>query len=269
VSFSLAPDLRAWEQEIKRKMFPQPDTGRNAAKKFGVFFDTWPLVTPSANDLRAFVQAMVQWGVWEPNDARERMHMNPLDTPAADSTWMQINMAPVDQLFETPALPGAAGEADEPDVAGDEGAKPAAKKDKSGRTRSGMLISRLSRSYSRLFRDAFGRICQRSEADLTKFRQVFMPVLVSLAEELERHAAALFNAEPSPDALDSSKFIAGYLGTMFHRFQTEAWAQANGSADQVCHRELTRAVRALAIESYRNAATLAAKEETEITEVQA
>ena len=31
-----------------------------------------PLVMPSANDLRAFIQAMVQWGVWEPNDACER-----------------------------------------------------------------------------------------------------------------------------------------------------------------------------------------------------
>ena len=265
VTFSLRPDLCAWEQEAERKMLPQATTGRNAAKQFGMFFDTWPLVTPSANDLKSMVQVMIQWGVWEPNDAREKMQMNPIDSPAADSTWMQINMAPVDQLFETPALPGAAGDTNEGEEQpqGDEGASTPA------RARKDKLISRLLRSYSRLFRDAFGRICRRSDADLTTFRQVLMPVLVSLAEELERHTAAIFNAAPSPDALDSSKFLGGYLGTMFHRFETEKWAQANGSADQICVRELNRAVRALAVESYRNAATIAAKEETETTEVQA
>jgi HK97 family phage portal protein len=260
VSFSLAPDLRAWEQEIKRKMFPRPTVGRNAGKRFGVFFDTWPLVTPSASDLRAFVQAMVQWGVWEPNDARERMNMNPLETPAADSTWMQINMAPVDQLFATPALPGAGDNSD----AGGDGADP---KTKDTSSRAGALAGRLSRCYSRLFRDAFGRICHRSEADLATFRQVFSPVLVSLAEELEHHSAALYGAEATPDGIEGSKFLTGYLGTMFHRFQTEGWPQANGSSEQICQRELTRAVRALAVEAFRNSATLAAKQQTELPEV--
>jgi HK97 family phage portal protein len=268
VSFSLAPDLRAWEQEIKRKVFPAPMRGRNAGKSYGVFFDTWPLVTPSANDLRAFVQAMIQWGVWEPNDARERLHMNPLETEGADATWMQINMAPVEQLFETPALPGAEDSSDpnestEPAV--DDGKTKPGKKGKAS-SRNEILIRRLTRCYSRLFRDAFGRISRRSSADLAVFRQTFMPVLVSLAEELERHAAALFDAEPSPDALETSKFLAGYLGTMFHRFEIEAWPSANGSAEKICNRELNRAVRALAIEAYRNAATSAAKQETEIAD---
>lgn len=261
VTFSLATDLRAWEQEVKRKMLPAPDRGRNAAKKFGVFFDTWPLVTPSANDLRAFVQAMVQWGVWEPNDARERLHMNPLETPAADSTWMQINMAPVDQLFETPALPGAGESEDEAPQQGDE--KPAAKKDKNSRG-DRMLMARISRAYSRLFRDAFGRICRRSQADEPIFRRLFTPVLVSIGEELEQYAAQLLGAETSPDGLEGSRFLTGYLGTMFHRFQTESWPSANGSAHEICDRELSRAIRALAIESYRNAATAAAKLETEV-----
>ncbi|HEY3972331.1 MAG TPA: phage portal protein [Candidatus Sulfotelmatobacter sp.] len=260
LTFSLAPDLCAWEQEVKRKMLPSPDRGRNAAKRFGVFFDTWPLVTPSANDLRAFVQAMIQWGVWEPNDARERMHMNPLDTPAADSTWMQINMAPVDQLFETPALPGAGD--DENNEPADDGAKPGSKK-RTARTEE-LLVARLSRAYSRVFRDAFGRICRRSQADESTFRQVFLPVLVSIGEELEQYAAQILGTVTSPDGLESSRFLAGYLGTMFHRFEGESWASANGSAHEICVRELSRAIRALAIEAYRNAATAAAKLETEV-----
>jgi hypothetical protein len=243
-------------------MLPSPERGRNAAKRFGVFFDTWPLVTPSANDLRAFVQAMVQWGVWEPNDARERMHMNPLDTPAADSTWMQINMAPVAQLFETPALPGAGGD----DQGDNEDAKPGATKDKAGRARRGdrILITRVSRAYSRLFRDAFGRMCRRSQADEATFRQVFMPVLVSIGEELEQYAAQILDTAVNSDGIESSRFLAGYLGTMFHRFEGEEWPSANGSAQEICDRELSRAIRALAIEAYRNAATAAAKLETEV-----
>lgn len=271
LTFSLATDCSCWEQEIKRKIFPSPERGRNAGKRYGVFFDTWPLVTPSANDLRSFVQAMIQWGVWEPNDAREKLRMNPLDTDGADATWMQINMAPVEQLYETPALPGAEdsndpNESKEPADGAD--TKPGNKKGKAAANRDQLLFTRITRSYSRLFRDAFGRISRRSSADVAVFRQTFMPVLVSMAEDLERHAAALFDAEPSPDALDSSKFLAGYLGTMFHRFKNEGWSTANGSADEICGRELARAVRALAIEAYRNAATSAAKEETEITEVE-
>ena len=263
VTFSLAPDLRAWEQEIKRKMLPSPTRGRNAGKIFGVFFDTWPLITPSANDLKGFVQAMVQWGVWEPNDARERMHMNPLDTAAADSTWMQINMAPVDQLFETPALPGA-GDDENNEPADDNGAKPGTKKSKRAARGEELLVSRVSRAYSRLFRDAFGRICRRSQADESTFRQVFLPVLVSIGEELEQYAAQILGTVTSPDGLESSRFLAGYLGTMFHRFEGESWTSANGSAHEICARELNRAIRALAIEAYRNAATAAAKLETEV-----
>jgi hypothetical protein len=213
------------------------------------------------------VQVMIQWGVWEPNDARERMQMNPIDGDAADSTWMQINMAPTDQLYETPALPGAAGddESGEDDLGGD--TKPAAKKNTPAGKRERLLITRISRAYSRLFRDAFGRVSARSHCDLKTFRQVFLPVLASIGEELDTHATQMFGADPSPDGLESSRFLTGYLETMFHRFESEAWASANGHAKEICGRELTRAIRALAVECYRNAATAAAKEETE-TEVE-
>jgi HK97 family phage portal protein len=263
VTYSLTPDLKCIEQEIKRKMFPRPPLGRNAGKKFAMFHDTRPLTMPAANDLRAFIQAMIQWGVMEPNDAREWLNMNPLTCAGADATWMQINMAPVDQLYETPALPGAGGatddqgednEDDEPD------AKPTSVVQKN---RGRILVQRICRSYSRLFRDAFGRIASRSSLDLAAFRQVFLPVLASIGEEFERHAAQIFSPE-SADTLSCSSFLAGYLETMLHRCRNEKWAGANGNADTIAHRELVRAVRALAVEAWRNAATAAAKEETEV-----
>ena len=264
LTFSLRPDLVCWEHELKRKLFPRPTIGRNAGKQFGVFFDTWPLVTPAAADLRQFIQAMVQWGVWAPNDARARLNDNPINDAAADSTWMQINMAPVDALFETPALPGAADDdenSDEKD-ADDEGAKPGAKKDKNKRNH--LLFDRTCRAYSRLFRDAFGRIATRSNADLKTFRQVFQPVLVSIGEELEQYAAQLLGTDANPDGFERSTFLAGYLETMLHRYLNEGWSQLNGQTDAASTRELRRAVRALAVEAYRNAATSAAKKETEV-----
>lgn len=252
LSFSLRPDLTCWCQETRRKMFPHATVGRNAGRKFGVGFDTWPLVTPAAADLRQFIQAMVQWGVWSPNDARERLGENPLKDPGADVTWMQINMAPVDQLYETPALPGAGGDTGD---AGDEGAG----------QRSQLLLHRVSHAYSRLFADAFGRFRTRSATDIGAFRRIFMPILASVGEELERHAAELLDAEPAGDFMNS-RFMAGYIETMHHRSQNEAWATANGELQTICQRELLRAVRAIAVEAYRSAATAAAKKATEETQ---
>lgn len=259
LTFSLRPDLVCWQQGIRVKCFPHATVGRNSGRKFGVFFDTWPLVTPAANDLRTFTQAMVQWGVWSPNDARERLQDNPINSDAADSTWMQINMAPTEDLYTTPALPGADGATDADGADGaDAGGKPA---------RNQLVVNRISRAYSRLFRDAFGRISARSHVDIKGFRQVFLPVLVSIGEEFEQHAAQLLGTAADPDGLENSRFLAGYLETMLHRAQNESWATANGHSDQICSRELKRAVRAIAVEAYRNAATAAAKKETEPEEV--
>src|SRR5579864_944769 len=253
--FSLQPELKAWQQEIKRKMFPAPAAGRNAGRRFSIFFDTRPLVMPAANDLRTFIQAMIQWGVMSPNDAREWIQMNPIDDAASDATWMQINMAPTDQIYSTPALPSG-NESDDSDPANGNG-------NVSGRQKT--LVNRLARAYSRLFRDAFGRVSIRSEANNEAFKRAFMPVLLSIGEELEQLAAQQFNAESNPDGLEHSRFLADYLNSMRDRSKKEQWSSANGHGNEICDHELKRAIRALAIEVYREVATRAAKEETEVT----
>ncbi len=257
VTFSLAADLKAWEQEFKRKLFPSPTVGRNAGRKFGVFFDTWPLTMPAANDLRQFLASMIQFGVFEPNDARERLRMNPLEGEGSDSTWMPINMAPSDKAYENPALPSA-----EPD--GDEGSGDDGKKKKQPKKAKG--VGGVQQAYSRLFRDAFGRVCARSECDLLTFQRAFLPVLLSLGEVLEPLAAAHLHADPDPDGLERSSFLAEYLKTMHHRYRSGSWSHANGGAAEICDRELNRAAKALSIEIYRQAATRAAMAATEIPE---
>jgi hypothetical protein len=66
--------------------------------------------------------------------------------------------------------------------------------------------------------------------------------------------------------LERSSFLAEYLKTMHHRYQSGGWRQANGNARDICDRELDRAAKALAIEIYRLAATRAAMAATEIPE---
>lgn len=256
VQFSLRPDLKAWEQEIRRKIFPAATIGRNAGRQFGVFFDTWPLTMPSANDLRQFLASMIQFGVLEPNDARERLQMNPVDGEACDSTWMPINLAPAEMIYGNPALPsdgdGGAGEQ------GQDGKKKQQKNPKG--------VGGLQQAYSRLFRDAFGRICARSECDLLTFQRAFLPILLSIGEALEQPAATQFNADPNPNGLEGSSFLADYLKTMHHRYQSGGWSQANGRGAEICDRELARAIKALTIETYRQTATRAAMAVSEIPE---
>lgn len=255
LTFSLSPDLTCWRQEIKRKMFPAPATGRGASRKWGVFFDTRPLTMPAASDLRAFIQSMIQWGVMTPNDAREWIQMNPVEDAAADVTWMQINMAPTDQLYVTPALP-------EPGGSGDGGGQG---DDSRTKKHTDTVVSRLSRSYSRVFRDAFGRVSARSNQDSASFKRAFLPVLMSIGECLDQLAAEQFNTEVDSPALEQSRFMTDYLESMRDRATKEQWSSANGRSNDICSRELARAIRAMAIHVYREAATRAAKEETEVT----
>lgn len=243
LTFSLSPDLKAWEQELRRKLFPVATVGRSAGRKFGIHFDTWPLIMPSSNDLRQFIQGMIQFGVFEPNDARERLNMNPLDGPASSSTWMPVNMAPSEQLFVTPQSTNDGGN----DGEGKDKKKP--------KGTGGM-----QQAYSRLFNDAFRRICARSKADELAFQRAFLPVLMSIGEGLEQFAAQEFNADANPDGFERSSFLAEYVKGMYHRFNKESWATANGKSDSICQRELDRAVKALAIEVYREVGTRAAKQ---------
>jgi hypothetical protein len=250
VTFSLRPDLEAWQQEVVRKLFPRSKVGRNAGRKFGMFFDTWPLVVPAANDLRQFIASMIQFGVFEPNDARERLRMNPLEGDENDATYLPINIAPASKVFENPALPD-----NSPEPAGDD-AKPKSKKKPKG-------VGGMQQAYSRLFRDAFGRISARDRCDLAAFKRAFLPLLTTIFAEADVEASAELGISPDPA---ESSFVAEYLSTMHHRYSAEGWSRSNGRADEICTRELARAVKALSVEAYRAAATRLACEQAETFE---
>jgi HK97 family phage portal protein len=245
VTFTLSPWLKAWKQELKRKLFPK--VGRSA-NKFFANFDTSPLVMPDAESRRNFYNSGKQWGWLSTNAILEREHMNPIDKPWADGYWMPINMQDAETAFNEPAQ--GPGPADPDAAAAGEGAdtKPA-KDDKLGK--------RYVRAYLKLFRDAFGRVLSRSWCDSEAFNRAFRPVFETMGEDLYRLAADEFGGE-GESGLAESRFLADYIEAMRTRFPE--WKAANGDADNVAERELARAVKAISIEVYRAAGTQRAKQ---------
>ncbi|HEY0701258.1 MAG TPA: phage portal protein [Candidatus Acidoferrales bacterium] len=238
VTFTLSPWLKAWRQELKRKLFPK--TGRTA-NKFFAMFDTSPLVMPDAESRRNFYNSGKQWGWLSTNAILEREHMNPIDAPWADGYWMPINMQDAETAFKEPA----------------QGPGPADPAAKSGDDQPDKLGKRFARAYSKLFRDAFGRILSRSSVDSDAFSKAFRPVLESLGDEIYRLAADELGTE-GDSGLAESRFLADYIEAM--RGRLPEWKSANGEADRLAERELNRAVKAISIEVYRTAGTQRAKQ---------
>lgn len=261
LTFGLNPDLKIWQQELRRKLFPKPSLGRNAGRTFFARFDTSPLTMPDADSRRNYVASNIQWGVFSQNDGRAFYGLDPIDDSAADAHWVQVNMQPIDIAYE---LGSQATESGKEGTNQSDPADSKAGANKDARRKNELFVQRLAQCYSRLFRDAFGRICARSNPDLPAFRRAFMPVFLSLGEEIENLAAAEMNADPNLEALEQSRFLADYFATMQERSKTEGWSNANGHTNEICGRELGRAIRAISVEVYRNAGTRAAKKKTEV-----
>jgi HK97 family phage portal protein len=239
MTYTLSPWLKAWKQEIQRKLFPK--IGRSA-NKFFAMFDTSPLVMPDAESRRNFYNSGKQWGWLCTNDIHEREHMNPVDKPWADGYWMPINMQDAETAFNEPAQgPGPADPAN----------------DKSKTDQPDKLGKRFVRVYLRLFRDAFGRILSRSWADSDAFSKAFRPVFETVGEEIFQIASDELETE-GESGLSESRFLADYIEAM--RARLPEWKTANGETDKIAERELTRAIKAISIEVYRTAGTQRAKQ---------
>jgi HK97 family phage portal protein len=227
VTFTLGPWLESWTQELKRRVFPK--MGRTAGKYFPKF-ETRQLAMPDAESRRNFYATVKQWGVGSTNDIREMEDWNPVDDPAADALWMPVNMTAMGgQEKPQEVVPPADEPPDEP--AADE---PSAGGDKTN--------ARVIRLYSRIFRDAIGRILKRRNPDSETIRLTFGPILCSIAEACGGPEIA-FDGAPG---FESSRFAADYLNQMATRVQE--WRTANGELDALSDRELARAAAAIRLE---------------------
>jgi HK97 family phage portal protein len=239
VTFSLSPWLKSWQAEMKRKLFSS--VGRSAGKFFPKF-DTRPLTMADAASRKDFYMTGKQWGFLSTNNILELEHMNPSEQPGADLLWIPINMTIMsDAPTPEPGVDPAASAAEpEPDKLG----------------------KRYVRAYWRLFRDAFGRLSNRETIDSRSVNAAFMPLFLSVGEQLETLAGDQFGVDLAENSISDSRFLRDYCDAIVQR--ASSWkGMASSAQDETALRELSRAVRAISIEVYRSLATAKAKAQTE------
>ena len=229
---TLAPWFAALRMEWKRKLFPSRGIGRTPRSRFYLDFDLTDWQRPDAASREKFYASGRQWAYLNTNDIRAFEKLNPIEEPWAEDYWMPINMT----LADTPLDPNhqdGGGDGDKPD-------DPAA---------------RYIKHYSRLFRDAFGRIVVREKRDLQAIMGAFGPVLFSVRDAWFDLASSQLHVSGACGG-DSDRFVAEYLSGM----QKRAAEWKTETADEASAAELRRAIQALRIAAYREAATLKAKE---------
>jgi len=241
MTYALAPWLAGLKAEYKRKCFPHPGVGSRPKNRFFVDFDTTQLERASAADRESFYGSGRQWGYLNTNDVRAYEKLNPIEEDWAEDYWMPINMT----LTETPIDPtkqaagsGKSGETD-PEPGGDD---------------EDPVSARYVVHYSRLFRDAFGRIVTREKRDSKAIAAVFGPALFSIRDGLFDLAALQMRFKGAAGA-ESDRFVAEYMGALAIRAADWTAEQAEKTASA----ELRRAIRALSVAAYREAASLKAK----------
>lgn len=224
LDFALMPKISAIKQEFRRKLFPHAGVGRRPKNPFLLDCDTWPLVRGDAASREKFYASGRQWSYLSANDVRAYEKMNPIDEPWAEEYHLPVNMT----LASTPINPNSDGAgAPEPDI----------------------------RAYTRLFRDAYGRVVTRERRDLAVFQACFGPICYAMRDQFGAAASQEMRVQASPGA-ESERFIAEYLGGLAAR--SAEWTADR--AEEVCAAELGRAARAIRMAVYREMAAEKAKE---------
>jgi HK97 family phage portal protein len=231
ISYTLSPWIAAQKLEYKRKMFPSSGIGRAPRNRFYVDYDLTELQRADAASRNAFYSGGRQWAYLNTNDIRAFEKLNPIDEPWAEDYWMPVNMT----LADTPLDPNT-------QDGGGEGKKPDPEEDPVGK--------RYVLHFGRLFRDAFGRVLAREKRDLKLLSTAFGPVLFSIRDGVFDLAAGELRLKATPGA-ESEKFVAQYMSAMAAR--SSAWVEGDSE------KELRRAIRALRMAAYREAAGLKAK----------
>lgn len=242
MTYALAPWLSGLRAEYKRKCFPHPGVGSRPKNRFFVDFDTTQLERAAAADRESFYASGRQWGYLNSNDVRSFEKLNPIEEDWAEDYWMPINMTltdtPIDPTRQDGAGNGKPSETD-PEPGGDDG-------DPVG--------SRYVLHYSRLFRDAFGRMVNREKRDSKAIAAAFGPALFSMRDGLFALAAMQLRFKGVP-GVESDRFLGEYIRAMAIR--AADWTAEQ--ADTVAPLELRRAIKALSVAAYREAASLKAK----------
>jgi HK97 family phage portal protein len=219
VQYTLRPWIRAWQPELKRKLFPQ--VGRSANKFFPAFYYQ-DLLTPDAESRGKLISLLKQWGIGNSDDIRENfLDWNPIGGRAGKSYWMPVNMMDADGAAPPNAL-------EEPPAGANDQRGPSA------RVTTGAMWA-----YSRVFDDAFHRIFARNKVDLHGFRTTFAPVLETIAGILCQAISGDFGVELAEPSANVRSVIDAHIVGMHSRFPQ--WKNDK----QTAAAELIQAVRAV------------------------
>jgi HK97 family phage portal protein len=207
LTYCLNPRLDAWEQELKRKLFPseKPKTA-----KIYVKFDTHRLLYPDSDSRAKYYTSGKSAGWLNTNDIHELEGMNPVEDGSGDVYWMPVNMQDAANPLTAPHIGGkqnidAGIKAENPMG----GAPQNPEKPDVVRT---SLVTRYSRIYYPMFKDATGRVQNRKEVDETVFNRCFTPALYAMVEALSSEFAS--NPDTAIPATEFHSTITSYMEGM-------------------------------------------------------
>jgi HK97 family phage portal protein len=220
LNFTLKPWMRRWESTFNMTLLPT--TGRTAGT-YRIKFDTREMERGDFETMLKAIATGRQWGIYSENDGKALLGINPSTEPNANRTMMPVNMVYSDA-----------------DNAGEPPAKPAPGAAQPGQGNVQPSETKAIQLYSRVFRDAFGRILTRKSPDTKVFNQAFGPSLFGIAD--------YFCMETNPDFRSGNElpanltsFVADYIGGM----QKRAGDWTADKADEQSQAELQRAVTAI------------------------
>jgi HK97 family phage portal protein len=250
IQYTLSPWLVGIKQEWKRKLFPHTGVGRTPRNNFMVDFDLSDMMRAESAAREKFYATGKQWGFLNSNDCRAMEKLNPIeDETVGESYWMPVNMT----LAEKPI------DFTTPDGSGNSNPGAAAPPSKAEPKKQRALFS----AYSRIFRDALGRILARNNPDIHAFKRCFGPILFAV-RDLAAIDACLELRVQATVGQETDRYIGQYLVGMMKR--SAEWT--TDSAEAVCEHELDRALRAVRVAVYREIATEKARGERPVAQHQ-
>jgi HK97 family phage portal protein len=268
LTICLQPWLAALKTEFKRKLFPNPTiaaTGRKPKKNaFFIDFDLHNLLRPTAADREAYYKTMWGTGAFCINDILELEGRNPIDEPWAEKHLVPVNMQDIENPVVTPDNPQHPNDPNKPSGTDPTGStdpteeQPAT--DTTGEaqpsTDPDAEVNSLFPLYSRLFRDAVGRILAREKPDTKAFQRTFEPVLFAVADMIYSQADRAYQPGDALPA-DTAKFVKDFTGAMEKR--STNWSRDD--ADEQSSAELRRALGAIHLSVSKTMAIKKAKAE--------
>lgn len=241
LNYCLNPWIDAYEQEIKRKMFPpsQPKQAMFFAK-----FDTNRLLYPDAATRSAYYTGGKNTGWLNTNDIHEHEDLNPVEDGSGEVYWAPVNMVDaatgmlVGQTLKSMAAQSIAQAAGNPKptptsapaVEKVQGGAPQNKKNApkkpkakpsnpkgkpSGKAKRTSDVTRLSGVYYPLLLDSFNRFLSRKEKDEESFNRCMAPAVKSIAGVIYGEVVEPVNHEnifPSDFMPVMNAYLSGMYG---------------------------------------------------------